>query len=827
MTGMKGSVGAKITAWMVLMVCTAIFFGSILGAYCFFEMGIYDTGRRDMEKSVFEGISSRYSLRALANMESGKNGEYFKDKLFQYGIIRGGSLEGLDLNADKTYVERNFSRQVTEDELYTVRWDLSDNFGFYDSESLFGGYEIYENDETTEPVSKSLDEVIYAVDEGLFYYRSGKLLYPVQKVSIVLPVDNLDRSCDFFYDFEWKVYRNGNLLEANGDEAALTSGNQELPFPGTAAVTDIQAVETAEPVEPAAILGQEFVTFNMFGSASQTFKTWSLLQLDDQEYSISDQIAFRNKSEMEQFSVAQATDYYLENTDVIIVNERTDEKQTYQVVSILPENIGLGWSSDLFVQANTLIALAYKLRYSIYLIMIVSFLIAAAMLVFLISAAGCRKGSDEIRETLIDRIPSDLYLCIVLALEAIPLLIGFEFGFPDIDVAVEIILICCMIAFMLFFGLFSILSLSVRIKKKTLFSNSLIGRIVRQAGKGISYLRKNISILWKAILLTVVISFVELIVMLITRDAIHVELMLWLLEKLLLAPALLFCIVQMAKLQEGSRRIADGDLSHQIDLKHMFWEFQEHGRNLNSINEGMSLAVEERMKSERFKTELITNVSHDIKTPLTSIVNYVDLLGKEELHNENAAEYLEVLDRQSARLKKLIEDLMEASKASTGSLAVQLEKLEAGVFLVQTVGEFEEKMSECSLELIMSHPNHEIYILADGRHFWRVIDNLMNNICKYAQPGTRVYVNMEVMDQKVVLIFRNTSKYPLNISSEELMERFVRGDSSRNTEGSGLGLSIARSLTELMRGTFELYVDGDLFKVVISFAQFDCNCDSI
>ncbi len=193
--------------------------------------------------------------------------------------------------------------------------------------------------------------------------------------------------------------------------------------------------------------------------------------------------------------------------------------------------------------------------------------------------------------------------------------------------------------------------------------------------------------------------------------------------------------------------------------------------------------------------------------------------GKEELHNETAQEYLEVLERQSSRLKKLIEDLIEASKASTGNLPVHLERLEAGIFMTQTVGEFEEKTKEAGLDLVIEKPETPVYIMADSRHFWRVIDNLMNNICKYAQSGTRVYINLEVKEAQVSITFRNTSKYPLNISSDELMERFVRGDASRNTEGSGLGLSIANSLMDLMGGTFRLYVDGDLFKVVLGFAE--------
>lgn len=826
MTKLKGSFGAKFAAWLVFTVSIAVFYGSILGAYFFVRAGIYDTRQQDMQKSVMEDVSRRYSIRALANMESGENGEYFKDKLFQYGIIRADSLKGLDLNDEETYVERNFTQKVTEDELYTAEWELSDDWGYYDSESLFGRYGIYDNGGAN-LVSRSLDEVIYAVDEGIYYYRSGDLLYPVQNVSVAFTVEQQEIFFEFVFDFQRNAYRNSNPFEARAEAAVSESSVKELVRKESTAETELRSADMAEAGDPAAVLGQEFVTFNMFDHTSQSYESFRLLQLDGREYSISGQIAFKGKEEMEQLSVTGETDYYLENKDAIIVNEGTSEKQSYQVVSILPENIGHGSSSDLYVQANTLVRLAYELRYSIYLIMAVSFLAAAAMLVFLISAAGYRKGSDEVRETFLDRIPSDLYLCIALTIEAVPLMAVFTLGYGSQNLAVMIILTSCILLFMTLFGLLSILSLSVRIKKKTLFSNSLIGRIVRLAGKGLSYLKEHISILWKAVLLTGAIAFIELLVILITRYELRAELMFWLLEKALLVPALFLCIVQMAKLQEGSRRIADGDLSHQIELKNMFWEFRKHGSNLNSISEGMSLAVEERMKSERFKTELITNVSHDIKTPLTSIINYVDLLEKEELQNENAEEYLEVLDRQSARLKKLIEDLMEASKASTGSLPVQFEKLEAGVFLVQTVGEFEEKMSECSLELIMTHPGEEAYIMADGRHFWRVIDNLMNNICKYAQPGTRVYVNMEVKDQQVVLIFRNTSKYPLNISSEELMERFVRGDSSRNTEGSGLGLSIARSLMELMKGTFELHVDGDLFKVVIGFAQIDCNSNTI
>lgn len=223
------------------------------------------------------------------------------------------------------------------------------------------------------------------------------------------------------------------------------------------------------------------------------------------------------------------------------------------------------------------------------------------------------------------------------------------------------------------------------------------------------------------------------------------------------------------------------------------------------------------MKSERMKTELITNVSHDIKTPLTSIINYIELIEKENIDNETLREYIAVLDRQAARLKKLIEDLVEASKASTGNLTVDMTECDVGVLLQQTVGEYDEKLEKADLKAIVTCPEEPVKIMADGRYMWRVFDNLMNNICKYSQSGTRIYLGLEKTNGKAVVTFKNISRVPLNISADELMERFVRGDSSRSTEGSGLGLSIARSLTELQNGTLSLSVDGDLFKATLTF----------
>jgi len=246
---------------------------------------------------------------------------------------------------------------------------------------------------------------------------------------------------------------------------------------------------------------------------------------------------------------------------------------------------------------------------------------------------------------------------------------------------------------------------------------------------------------------------------------------------------------------------------------------KEQAENLNRIHASVQTAVEKQLKSERLKTELITNVSHDIKTPLTSIVNYVDLLKKQDVQDETAQEYIEVLDRQSTRLKKLIEDLMEASKASTGNINVNLAPLDSVELVKQVAGEYVDRLRDKGLELMVSLPQREVPVLADGQLLWRVFDNLLSNAQKYSQPGTRVYLDLQEAGGQVVVTFRNISAYSLNISGDELMERFVRGDSSRHTEGSGLGLSIARSLIELMNGHFGIVIDGDLFKAQVMLSH--------
>ena len=280
-------------------------------------------------------------------------------------------------------------------------------------------------------------------------------------------------------------------------------------------------------------------------------------------------------------------------------------------------------------------------------------------------------------------------------------------------------------------------------------------------------------------------------------------------------------IKSYAKISETVHELYNGNTEIEIDENQMVKEMQETAKEINDIAGGLSNAIEEKLKSERLKTELITNVSHDIKTPLTSIINYVDLLKKENIQGERAIEYLNILDSKSQRLKKLTEDLVEASKASSGAIKLNMERLNVNELIKQVSGEFEDKFKVHNLEEIIAFPENDVYINADSRYMYRVLENMYSNISKYAMEGTRVYTDILQKDNTISIELKNVSKQKLNISVDELMQRFVRGEASRNTEGSGLGLSIARSLTELQGGQFNIYLDGDLFKVTIEFEKMN------
>ena len=476
-------------------------------------------------------------------------------------------------------------------------------------------------------------------------------------------------------------------------------------------------------------------------------------------------------------------------------------------------------------------AVPYEFGISILLVLVLSG--------YLIAAAGHRAGEDTITCNLFDRIPYDLFAYFYILLFAVWYENIWSYSYSR---SAEILL--CAV----FGGMCAILfpptlmTTATRLKADGwgMFKNTIIWKLLilckrfvvfiwKKVVQIVSFLGRYFNLYWKWLGAFAGLEFIKAMVWYCADPGF--AFLITVICDLFIVYMLLRTIRNLYTLKKGAEIIAKGDTAYTIDTNHMPHELKEHGENLNSIRDGIKVAVGERMKSERMKTELITNVSHDIKTPLTSIISYVDLISKEEGLSPTEQEYVEVLQRQSARLKKLIEDLIEASKASTGNLEVHPEPMDVEVLVGQVLGEYENKLEARGLQTIVTNhiksvdgKENTACVMADGRHLWRIFDNLMGNIVKYAQENSRVYIDIDNAMQNGMLqvTFKNISKEALNISGDELMERFVRGDRSRNTEGSGLGLSIAKNLMELQDGKVEIMIDGDLFKVVLLLKVGSC-----
>ena len=452
---------------------------------------------------------------------------------------------------------------------------------------------------------------------------------------------------------------------------------------------------------------------------------------------------------------------------------------------------------------------------------IITAVLCIALLVFLMASMG--KKPDGVKLRGIHRVPLDLFLAAALAAVAVPA--NFYFDLSGINLLynplwVWMMPVTLMALWIGFVALLTFCTLAARFRAGKWWKNSIIYIVCRFVYRTVRGFVRALPIAWKGILVYAVVVLVNFFgTLLICLSGSFFQLLML----VALDTAGLYFVIrimrQLKALQTAAQKLAAGDLTYTVDTEKMYPVLKEHGDDLNAVSVGMSRAVNERMKSERFKTELITNVSHDLKTPLTSIVSYVDLLKKEPTESEAAREYIEVLDRQSQKLKKLTTDLVDASKASSGALPVNLEKIDLGELLRQSAGEYTEKFAAANITPVLNVPETETYVTADGRLLWRVLDNLLGNAVKYAQSGTRLYLELTPGETETVLTLKNISREPLNIPAEELMERFVRGDGSRHTDGSGLGLSIANSLMELMGGKLMLTLDGDLFKAALVFPQ--------
>lgn len=853
MDKLKGSVLAKLTAWALFLTSAVgtVYFGVLTIIY--FSEDYYAITYDEAREDAFLRSNAQYSIEAFCYRGDDSIAERMADRCFRYGIIETTGLsvedlENLDFNSKESYLDTNFFMDdltIAPDQLLVYRMIQRGAYGMLDG-GMQGTYKEYLNSlkksgMSAEPsdiklsiggaepeagwewYSQYADRVCYDVSGGIFYYRSEDKYYPVQDV-IFLNYNGTQYH--FSYNFTNKNYVLTGLGTADKYVPDFSEDNAYI----AAEEADKEELDAVEQF----LQGQGFdtsLTFNELDDTAFNYAYWGKLLLDGIREIDSSELTLIHTEDLEAEQFVDEAGYYLDENYTLMVAEKV-EARSFWIVSLIPKEVPAN-VGDLYLE-QWVIDEVYSYGRNMVGILICLALLVLSTTIFLIIAAGHRKNREEIvLEPFPDKIPFDVWSVIVFFVELglavlMVALIGAELSRAKnvyMDFAFTVRLSYVGIMLIAGIALWYVLGFAVRVKHGKWWKNNvcywICSRICGYIRKAFLLVCQNINILWKLLIMMGVLVIVDLFAVATMVNELPDELLVlfWIFEKSLLCVFLMKFAQQARVLQEGSKRLADGELQYQIDTSKMFWECKKHGENLNKIGIGMTKAVDERMKSERLKTELITNVSHDIKTPLTSIINYVDLLGKEELHNEKAAEYLEVLERQSSKLKKLIEDLVEASKAASGSVAVTNEELEAGVFLTQTVGEFEEKLGAADLELIIKKPEEPLYIMADGRHLWRVVDNLMNNACKYAQPYSRVYVNLESAANQVSITFRNMSRFPLNVNGEELTERFVRGDKSRNTEGHGLGLSIAKSLMNLMNGEMEIFVDGDLFKVVLTFQR--------
>lgn len=597
------------------------------------------------------------------------------------------------------------------------------------------------------------------------------------------PLEDSDRTPIYVQDGEYKIYYQTNHTKKKFIYLLV---NEETKI----AYTNIQQTSKTNTIEK---LKQVIISNNKYWSISNN-------QIQTNVERLSEENIVRNE-------------------DLQKISEFSMNKQYYtafdETVQNLDSTSDITLNRALYNQTKSL----YKYSYST---LIISIIIGSIELIYLIYSLGYVKNKEEIYLSWLDKIPLEILFFgyfLLFFVEAALLAICLSVISVDVNLCVMLIMLV---------GYFSVLSalygagtLLKRIKVHTFFKNSVTYRILKwlvQKYKNVkNTISSNKNLGGKIALYFIGIVTVSILIGLIIKEfGILLDIVFW-----------IWCYYKIMKevdkfkqIHDATEKIYKGDTDIKLDESLYTGVLKELAIYINDIAGGFSNAIKESLKSERLKTELITNVSHDIKTPLTSIINYVDLLKQENIQNEKAKEYIEVLDNKSQRLKKLIEDLVEASKASSGNIKINKEVLNVKELLNQVTGEFEDKFNSRCLNIISKLPEETVYIKADSRYLYRVLENTYSNVAKYAEENTRVYIDCILEEKNTVAIYvKNISKDELNISADELMQRFVRGDKSRNTEGSGLGLSIAKSLTELQDGTFNIYLDGDLFKVAIKFKR--------
>ena len=516
-----------------------------------------------------------------------------------------------------------------------------------------------------------------------------------------------------------------------------------------------------------------------------------------------------------------------EKTDTILSDGRyieyvTPTAKDFEVYTSYTEELSQNEERQL---ASKFLDAIEPISQNAYIILPISSAVTILLIIYLLITIGHKDDEKTIELNDFDKMPLEIILIVAVFLIVLPFIILSQYDRINnamlslgITAYIDVYIVSAVVLH----------TMIKRIKSKTFLKSSIIGQILIWWIKIFKKILNKIQKVWntitysasvtsKVIIGTGIIAFIWLVIIAMFSDnkmlpLIIIALICFMLYKIIKI------IKEYSQIENKLKDVYNGNNQTELKEEDFSMVFKSSVKYLNNISNGLENAVQERMKSERMKAELITNVSHDIKTPLTSIINYVDLLKKEDIANEKANEYINILDNKSQRLKKLTEDLIEASKVSTGNVSLNLEKINIVELIKQAIGEFEDKFQNKNLQIIVNCNENEININADSRYMYRIVENLFSNIYKYALENSRVYIDISIVDgTNVVIEMKNISKDKLNISADELMQRFVRGDRSRNTEGSGLGISIAQNLTELQNGTFELKLDGDLFKVKLTF----------
>ncbi|CEP79567.1 sensor histidine kinase [Paraclostridium sordellii] len=458
---------------------------------------------------------------------------------------------------------------------------------------------------------------------------------------------------------------------------------------------------------------------------------------------------------------------------------------------------------------------------TLFKVLISSGVISIISLIACIKIKGKLINKDGILLKIYRRIPIEIY---IVGISILLFSLILDFGYI-VSIIAKFIAITLLTIWIVYFKNLD--------KKKDLITNSITYNVCRffiNIIKNIIKYKNKLLLLKRLILVELIIVIIASIIFmfLYTTEYWYNPLFMLIaisgyitLSLVIITGIILNKVDYLDEIIKGTKEIKNGNINHKIEIKGKD-TLAIFAQDINNLSEGLENAIDEKFRSERMKAELITNVSHDLKTPLTSIINYVDLIKKEKnIEPEYLKDYINVLDNKSKRLKVLIEDLFEASKASSGNIELNIEKLDLNQLLRQSIGENEEKISKANLDLKVNLPKEQIYINCDGKRMYRVFENLLINICKYSLHNTRVYIDMKLDEEKVYISFKNISAYELNFEADEIIERFKRGDLARNTEGSGLGLAIARDLVELQGGDFDIQIDGDLFKVNVVFNKID------